>query len=203
VQDVSPLNACLFESSRRWSPLKFICNDAPIPPKGFAQGLTMTFAATGFKAKRITTSYEQTIYADPVQVFELICPVREAEWLDGWDYRLIFSESGFAEEGCVFISRQPGENDTIWLITKRDIEKREIEFVRVTPESRIARLVVAVKQKETNVSRVQITYTFTALCQEGNRILAELTKEKFSETMKFWETSMNYYLQTGKKLKRT
>lgn len=163
----------------------------------------MTFPAIAFKAEHITRSYEQTIYADPSQVFELICPVREAEWLDGWDYRLIYSESGLAEEGCVFISRQPGENDTIWMITKRDAEKKEIEFARVTPESRIARLVVAVKQKETNVSRVQITYVFTALCEEGNRFLAEFTEEKFSEAMKFWENSMNYYLQTGKKLRRT
>jgi hypothetical protein len=165
--------------------------------------MTTSFAVTGFKAERITRSYEQTIYADPSQVFELICPVREAEWLDGWDYRLIYSESGLAEKGCVFISRQPGENDTIWLITKRDAEKKEIEFARLTPESRIARLVVAVKQKETDISSVRITYEFTALCEEGNRFLTEFTEEKFSEAMKFWENSMNYYLQTGKKLRRT
>ena len=74
-----------------------------------------------FKAKHITRSYEQTINADPARVFDLLCPVKEAEWLDGWDYTLLHSESGLAEEGCVFLSRQEGEKDTIWMITKRDV----------------------------------------------------------------------------------
>jgi len=38
-----------------------------------------------FKAKRITRQYSQNINATADKVHELICPVREAEWLDGWD----------------------------------------------------------------------------------------------------------------------
>ena len=90
--------------------------------------------------------------------------------------------------------------DTIWMITKRDVHSREIEFVRATPESRIARLTIAVDEKEAQVSKVQITYVITALCEEGNQFLEAFTEEKFTEVMKFWEKSMNYYLETGKKL---
>ena len=57
-----------------------------------------------FKAKRVTRNYVQTIQAPPSVVHSLICPVKEAEWLDGWDYHLIFSHSGVAEKGCVFTS---------------------------------------------------------------------------------------------------
>ena len=155
-----------------------------------------------FQAKHITRNYEQTIYAAPSKVFDLLCPVIEAQWLDGWDYTLLHSESGLAEEGCVFLSRQEGEKDTIWMITKRDVQSREIEFVRATPESRIARLTIAVDEKEAQVSKVKITYVITALCEEGNQFLKAFTAEKFSEAMKFWEKSMNYYLETGKKLRR-
>jgi hypothetical protein len=153
-----------------------------------------------FKAKRITRSYEQTIHADPDRVFDLLCPVKEAEWLDGWDYSLLYSESGLAEEGCVFLSRQEGEKDTIWMITKRDVQTREIEFVRATPESRIARLTIVVSEKAAMVSKVKITYIITALCQAGNSFLEAFTVENFEGAMKFWEASMNYYLETGKKL---
>jgi len=154
-----------------------------------------------FKAKHITRSYEQTINADPATVFDLICPVKEAEWLDGWDYTLLHSESGLAEEGCVFLSRQKGEKDTIWMITKRDVGNREIEFVRATPESRIARLTIAVGEKATKVSTVKITYVITALCEDGNTFLEAFTQENFEAAMKFWESSMNYYLETGKRLR--
>jgi hypothetical protein len=153
-----------------------------------------------FKAKHVIRSYEQTINADPQRVFDLLCPVKEAEWLDGWDYSLLYSESGLAEEGCVFLSRQEGEKDTIWMITKRDVQTREIEFVRATPESRIARLTIVVNEKAAMVSKVKITYIITALCHAGNRFLDAFTVENFESAMKFWEASMNYYLETGKKL---
>ena len=156
-----------------------------------------------FNAKHITRSFEQTIHADPTRVFDLLCPVREGEWLDGWDYTLLHSESGLAEEGCVFLSRQEGEKDTIWMITKRDVQNREIEFVRVTPESRIARLCIAVDEKAESVSTVKITYVITALCEQGNKFLEAFTQENFETAMKFWEASMNYYLETGEKLTRS
>lgn len=158
---------------------------------------------SSFKAKHISRSYEQTITADPARVFDLLCPVKEAEWLDGWDYTLLHSESGLAEEGCVFLSRQEGEKDTIWIITKRDVQNREIEFVRTTPESRIARLTIAVDEKAENMSKVKIIYVITALGEDGNKFLELFTQENFEAGMKFWEKSMNYYLETGKKLKRT
>ena len=163
--------------------------------------MTQTISSS-FQANHITRSYEQTINAAPSKVFDLLCPVKEAEWLDGWDYTLLYSKSGLAEEGCVFLSRQEGEKDTIWMITKRDVQSREIEFVRATPESRIARLTIAVDEKEAQVSKVQITYVLTALCEEGNTFLEAFTQENFEAAMKFWEKSMNYYLQTGETLKR-
>jgi hypothetical protein len=163
--------------------------------------MTLTIASS-FNAKHVTRSYEQTIHADPARVFDLLCPVREAEWLDGWDYTLLHSQSGLAEEGCVFLSRHEGEKDTIWMITRRDVLNREIEFVRATPESRIARLRIAVKEKAASLSAVKITYVITALGEEGNQFLDAFTQENFEADMKFWEQSMNYYLETGEKLKR-
>lgn len=153
-----------------------------------------------FVAKRVTRSYQQNIKASPAVVFTLLCPVREADWLFGWDYKLIYSESGFAEEGGVFTSSHGGEKDTIWLITKRDENNKEIEFVRITPESRVAKLVISVEEAKDGNSIVNISYTYTALNENGNRFIEELSEEKFIEAMKFWENSMNYYLKTGKKL---
>ena len=85
---------------------------------------------SSFKAKRVSRSFIQTINATPAKVHSLICPVKEAEWLDGWDYDLIFSHSGLAEKGCVFTSRSAGEKDTIWLITQRDDAACETVFAR-------------------------------------------------------------------------
>lgn len=156
-----------------------------------------------FKAKRVTRNYIQTINAEPSKVHALICPVKEAEWLDGWDYDLIFSQSGFAEAGCVFISRTEGEKETIWLITKRDDQNYETEFARITPESRIAYLTVRIEDGGNHTSRMHIAYTFTALTEEGNQFIENFTEENFVQDMKFWEATLNHYLETGRPLPRS
>lgn len=155
-----------------------------------------------FIAKRVTRRYQQVIKAPPPKVFPLLCPVREAEWLFGWDCEIIYSKSGLAEEGGVFISSSSheGEKGTIWLITKRDEENKEIEFARFTPESRVAKLAISVEETEGSNSLVNVSYTFTALNENGNKFIEEFTEDKFVESMKFWEDSMNYYLKTGEKL---
>jgi len=155
---------------------------------------------SGFKAKRVNRNYIQTINAESVKVHSLICPVKEAEWLDDWDYDLIFSNSGFAEKGCVFISRSAGEKDTIWLITKRDDVNCKTVFARITPDSRVAEVTVRIEDSDNDTSRVHINYTITALSEEGNTFIENFTEENFEKDMKFWEATMNHYLETGKAL---
>jgi hypothetical protein len=55
-----------------------------------------------FASRRVAHEYTQTNPAAPERVFPLLCPVREADWIPGWRYKLIYSESGVAELGCVF-----------------------------------------------------------------------------------------------------
>jgi hypothetical protein len=155
---------------------------------------------SAFKAKRVTRNYVQTIQAEPSVVHSLICPVKEAEWLDGWDYKMIFSRSGFAEKGCVFTSRSAGEKDTIWLMTKRDDTTCETGFARITPDSRVADVTVRIEDGGNHTSRVHITYTITALTEAGNKFIKNFTEENFVKDMKFWEATMNHYLKTGKAL---
>jgi len=154
-----------------------------------------------FSAKRVTRSYQQEIDGSPVEVFPLLCPVRERDWLSGWDCVMVYSESGYAEEGGVFTTAgAEGEADTIWLITRRDEESQVIQFARITPDSRAVKLDIAVTAKEESVSYVDIRYQFTALNEAGNRFTDGYSDEKFRKVMRFWERSMNHYLATGEML---
>ncbi|UCD31039.1 MAG: hypothetical protein JSW04_04530 [Desulfobacterales bacterium] len=155
-----------------------------------------------FKSKRITREYRQTIHATPEKVFPLLCPVREADWLDGWRYNMIYSVSGLVEEGAVFSTPHEDEADTIWIVTKYDAKTHEVEFARFTHNQRTCLLQVAVKPKEDNHSYVDVSYTYTGTTQAGNDFIDNFTQETFLEAVTFWEASMNYFLETGKKLKK-
>jgi hypothetical protein len=38
---------------------------------------------------RVTRSYKQRLVASVSKVFPLLCPVREADWIDGWNPILV------------------------------------------------------------------------------------------------------------------
>ena len=155
-----------------------------------------------FHSQRLTREYRQTIRATPEDVFPLLCPVREAEWLDGWNYQMIYSASGLVEEGAVFITPLQGEEDTVWVVTHHDPERHSVNFVRFTPGSRTCVLEIVVSPKDTSTCFVDIRYTYTGITPEGNEFIDGFSKEAFVEAMKFWEKSMNYYIKTGHKIKK-
>ena len=158
---------------------------------------------SAFKSRRITREYRQTIQAAPEVVFPLLCPVREAEWLDGWRCRMIYSASGLVEEGAVFSTPSDGEADTVWIVTRHDPNAHRIEFARFTPNSRTCVLKIAVSPKDRHSSYVDISYTYSGLTSSGNDFVENFSAKTFLEAVTFWEKSMNYYLETGEKLKKT
>jgi hypothetical protein len=155
-----------------------------------------------FSPKRITREYRQTINATPEKVFPLLCPVREADWLDGWRYDMIYSESGLVEEGAVFSTPYEGEEDTVWIVTQHDPKTYKVDFVRFTHSSRTCVLKIAVKSKDENSSYVDVSYTYTSIRPAGNDFISNFTEEAFLEAVIFWEKSMNYFLETGEKLNK-
>lgn len=156
----------------------------------------------GFSAERIKRSYRQTIMGTPEKVFPLLCPVRETEWLDGWRYTMIYSESGLVEEGAVFSTPAHDEEDTVWIVTKHDTEAYELEFARFTPKSRTCILKIAVRSRDENSSYADVSYTYTGTTDAGNHFIDRLSETEFLKAVTFWEKSLNYFLETGRRLKK-
>lgn len=113
---------------------------------------------------------------------------------------MIYSESGLVEEWAVFSTPHECEEDTIWIVTKHDPEKHEVEFARFTHGSRTCVLKIAVKFKDENSSYVFVSYTYTGITPAGNDFINNFTEEVFLEAVTFWERSMNYFFKTGERL---
>lgn len=153
---------------------------------------------------RVVRSFTQRIEARPDDVFPLLCPVREGEWLDGWadQVAMIHSESGVAEDGCVFRTRPSGRPETIWMVTRHDPVERIVEFARVTTGLVATRLRIQVEGQGDGSSRVHVAYTFTPLGPEGRAFVEEShSAASFREDMAWWEASMNHWLRSGRILR--
>ncbi len=154
-----------------------------------------------FEAKRVARSYRQTINATPKIIFPLLCPERETEWLDDWDYKMIYSISGVAELGAVFTTSFWEDTEQIWIITKHDQIKNEVQFARIVSRIVASVIDIQVLPKGDKSSYVDITYTYTSLTEKGDKFIEKFTEEFFTNNMKNWEDSMNYFLKTGSMLK--
>jgi len=153
-----------------------------------------------FQSKRVTHEYTQTNSASPENVFPLLCPVREADWVPGWQYRLIYSQSGVAEAGCVFITPNEDGSETIWLVTEYDPAAFKIAFAWVNPGSVAAQISIRLEPKSSNETTAYICYAYTGLSERGNREVGRYDTAWFARKMQSWEAAINHYLRTGRKI---
>jgi len=156
---------------------------------------------TGFKGSRKILERTISITADPDTVFPLLCPVREAEWVEGWVGRPVFASSGVAELDGVYATEHAGEQDSLWVITRFDPARHELEFVYVLPGTQIVHLGIKVARLEPQRSSLSVRYVRTGTSDQGNLAIEALgTSNEFEAMMTNWERSMNHFLQTGSML---
>ncbi|HVP44276.1 MAG TPA: hypothetical protein VMS96_12650 [Terriglobales bacterium] len=149
-----------------------------------------------FAGRRVIREYLQTNDAAPEKLFPLLCPVREAEWVPGWEYRLIFSRSGIAELGCVFSTPNEDGSETTWITIEYE-PPRGVGFVWVWPGMVTARLRFDLEAAD-GKTRLRARYEYTGLSEKGNAEVERYSEKWFAEKMKKFEAALNHYLATGR-----
>jgi hypothetical protein len=151
---------------------------------------------SAFQAQRVIHEYTQSNEAPPERVFPLLCPVREVDWLPGWRH----SQSGVAENGCVFGTPNEDGTETIWVVADYDPTAFRISFVWVRPGMVACRLTIALEARAREKTATHIRFTYTALSPEGSKEVEQYSQAWFEDKMRNWETTINRYLRTGQKL---
>jgi hypothetical protein len=153
-----------------------------------------------FSAQRVSHTHTIHLEAPASRVFPLFTPAGERAWAADWQPEFLYPATGEPEVGAVFISRHAGEPATIWTIIAYDPARRSLEYLRTTPGSRVGMVRVACEEAPEGTTRAAITYTFTALNDEGNAYLAGFTAEHYRAYLAGWERAIGHYLRTGQQL---
>lgn len=116
-------------------------------------------------ALRLQHSHTMHLPAPPERVFPLLCPVRERDWLEGWEARMVHSASGVAEPGCVFTTPDLDGGldgaEWIWVVSRHEASQA-VQFVVHAPGSHVTVLDIQLETEEGG-TRAAWTYTLTAL----------------------------------------
>lgn len=139
-----------------------------------------------------TTILEMTLElaGAPRDVFPLLCPVREYDWIPDWRCTMVHSTSGVAELGCVF-RRDGGET---WITTRYE-PPTAIDYAIVSPTT--ASLLAFRLSPTATGSDVRLRSTHTALSPAG---VAGIARWGVAEQRRMWTlraAQIDHYLATG------
>ncbi len=154
------------------------------------------------KAVRQSHEYVQHNQAPPERVFPLLCPAREAEWVDGWKHRMVYSASGIAEPGAVFVTpAESGDGELTWMCTEYDPQQFRVSYAWVWPGMIATYLRIALAPSPDGTTVATVGYTYTGLSAEGNRRVEGFDRAWYESRMRGWEAAINHYLRTGQCLR--
>jgi len=154
---------------------------------------------TGYRRER---RFKMTLAAAPEQVFPLLCPTREYDWIETWRCEMIYSDSGLAEPGCIFTTSfsADGPEDT-WVVSRYE-KPVVIEFVRVNP-LRVIRYTITLRRADNGATEADWAQVITGIREEGQQFVRDLDDEGFHAHMAMVEKMLDHYLTTGERLRRS
>jgi hypothetical protein len=156
---------------------------------------------TAFKANRIVKTYTMNLPSPPKKIFPLLCSTRKHEWLEDWKSDMIYSDSGVAENNCVFRTDYPHRGEMIWVVTRYDAP-RAIEFTVFTFDFYVLKLDITLKPNGNGGTHANWTHTFTAITERGNKFIAHYTDSDHHKKMFRLEQSLEHFCRTGEMLRK-
>ncbi len=149
--------------------------------------------------KRLFLSYQCQFKYPCKDVFQLLCPVREDDWIPGWreQRRIVYTESGFAELGCVFTTT--GQHHLMGRATwVNNIYKpfEEIQYSAVN-EHLVYQIHFNLKSLDRGC-HVVMTRRWTALTEEAGQFLAKMQNAALQKTPDLFSL-MDEFLATKQK----
>lgn len=148
---------------------------------------------------RVRHTYRQHLNAPPAEVFPLLGPVRECDWVPDWNPSVVYSDSGVVEPDCVFLIPEESQQ-AIWVTTEHNSTEHIVEFVKVTPGHTVGHISIQLQAAREGGATATITYQYTALSPTGEAFVRGFTEDAYAMFMQQWKRQLNHYLQTGQRL---
>jgi hypothetical protein len=127
------------------------------------------------KGERFERKARIMVDARARELFPLLCPVREYEWIPDWRCRMIYSESGVAEKDAVFTTLERPFGKLLWTCALYEPPRR-IEYLMTLGSKASIRLELGLSE-EGGGTALDWTMRFTA----ASSLFAALLRRKMSE----------------------
>ena len=141
-----------------------------------------------FRAEYVERSHDFVLPLPLAETFPLFEPEGERAWAEGWNPTYLNPPDGRAARGMVFTTDH-GNEDTVWMMVRHSPPDL-VEYVRVTPGSRIGRVLVQCNALDMARTRVNVSYAITALTEKGNEMVRGLDQRAFEAFIDSWSEAI-------------
>ena len=140
-------------------------------------------------------------YDYPVEdIFPLLCPVREYEWMSSWNGTTVYTESGFAEKYVVFYHKIPFPflfKKAYWTATQY-VPDKQIQWCITVPGICIVVIDETMENLEDGKSVFRSRYHITGLSRTGNKLIAKMfSRDSLLKEVFRARDEIQHYLATG------
>ena len=124
---------------------------------------------------------------EPIETaFPLFSPAGEIAWAPGWTFENVHPVDGWSE-GQVF--RAGGTvADAVWVVARLDRAQHRVTYYRVEGNDLVARIDVGCTEEGATSTRVEVSYSFVALSDAGDRAIAGMSQEAYEQKMNDWKS---------------
>jgi len=158
-----------------------------------SQRIALNYMERGDKLKRKTQKFHHTWKAKKSDVFKLLCPTKEADWIPGWNAdntSIIYSKSGYAEDREVFkTSPENVTGEGVWIITKFN-PTSEIALIKLMEDLIQYIKITLVDNNDGTITGIWES-THTALNERVNTIIEKMPDENL-HTHNLFQMIQNY-----------
>ncbi len=150
-----------------------------------------------FRAETSEHTYEMHTDAPAKEVFPLLCPVRENDWVVGWEAAttMIHSRSGVAELGAVFRTRFGDGPAETWVVTRYE-PNEAIDFARFGGDV-VTRLQIRLREVD-GLTHSTWTTSQVGTSESGNQRVRDASARDHTAMRARLEGELGHYLATGR-----
>jgi hypothetical protein len=137
------------------------------------------------------------VQAERKDVFPLLCPVREYDWIPDWRCTMMYSDSGVAEKDALFMTRSKFHRKVMWTTITYE-PASEIEYLLVMGTDATVRLSISLEEKGARETRITWRMLFTAVTPLAKHALrADFSEKKFQAMLGRREKELNRYFENA------
>jgi hypothetical protein len=134
------------------------------------------------------------VHAPIVDIFPLLCPKREEEWIPGWECEVIFSNSGYNEENAIFRTDKPYGTELYWYTMTYNLASRKVDFLITASHLYAFRFTIGIHSPTPDESILTFTQRFISVSDGGISLIEQYRQEDFQARLQTLGELMSHYL---------